>query len=167
VEALMAALIALLSLTALGIPFVLAVDRDAPPLRLLGLAVLYGTGAIYFALLALSVLHVRWTLLSVTIAALALAVGARGAPVRAGRVGSHSVRPRFHFVDLFALLTPIAFAIYATMVAVWEWDFWAIWGLKARVFLEHGGIDWRFLESRWNLFVHPDYPLLVPFAYDF
>lgn len=157
-----AALITVLSLTVLGVPFVLALDRDSPPLRLLGLAILYGTGAIYFALLALSILHVPWTLLSVTIAALAITL-----PFVRRPVGAHSVRPRFHVIDLLALATPIAFAIYATMVAVWEWDFWAIWGLKARVFFERGGIDWRFLESRWNLFVHPDYPLLVPFAYDF
>jgi hypothetical protein len=156
-----AALIAVLSLTVLGVPFVLAVDRDASPLRLLGLAYLYGVGAMYFALLALSVLHVRWTLLSVTIAALLLALPFVRRPGGQARV------PVLHVVDFFALLTPIAFAIYATIVAVWEWDFWAIWGLKARVFLERGGIDWRFLESRWNLFVHPDYPLLVPFAYDF
>jgi hypothetical protein len=67
-------LIAILSLTVLGIPFVLAVDREAPPLRLLGLACLYGTGVIYFVLLALSVLHVRWTLVSVTIAAIFVTV---------------------------------------------------------------------------------------------
>ncbi|HKS23768.1 MAG TPA: hypothetical protein VJZ76_13285 [Thermoanaerobaculia bacterium] len=158
-----AALITVLSLTVLGIPFVLAVDRDAPPLRLLGLAVLYGTGAIYFALLALSVLHVKWTLLSVTIAVLLIV-----SPFLRSLSTQHSaLSTRLHVVDILALITPIAFSIYATMVAIWQWDFWAIWGLKARVFLERGGIDWRFLESRWNLFTHPDYPLLVPFAYDF
>jgi hypothetical protein len=163
VEALMAAaLIAVLSLTVLGVPFVLALDRDAPPLRLLGLAILYGTGAVYFVLLALSVLHVRWTLLDVSIAVLLMS--AAMPPLSWRR---HGRRTPLHLVDLCALLTPIAFSIYATMVAVWEWDFWSIWGLKARVFFERGGIDWRFLESRWNLFVHPDYPLLVPFAYDF
>jgi hypothetical protein len=39
--------------------------------------------------------------------------------------------------------------------------------LKAKAFLEIGGIDWRFLESRWNTFAHPDYPLLVPLNFDF
>ena len=39
--------------------------------------------------------------------------------------------------------------------------------MKARVFLERGGIDWRFLESPWNTYVHPDYPLLVPLNFDF
>src|SRR4051812_35913617 len=69
-----AVLIAILALTVLGIPFVLAVDRDAAPLRLLGLAFLYGSGAIYFVLLGLSALHVRWTLIGVTIAALLVLV---------------------------------------------------------------------------------------------
>ncbi|MEA2344045.1 MAG: hypothetical protein QOF63_2214, partial [Thermoanaerobaculia bacterium] len=61
----------------------------------------------------------------------------------------------------------VCYALYATLAPVWEWDFWAIWGLKARTFLEIGGIDWHFLESRWNTFTHPDYPLLVPLNYDF
>src|SRR5205823_1989070 len=82
-------------------------------------------------------------------------------------VGAHSVRPRLHVIDLFALVTPFAFAWYATIAPLWEWDFWAIWGLEARVFLEAGGIDWRFLTSPWNTFAHPDYPLLLPLAYDF
>ena len=157
------ALIATLSLIVLGIPIVLALDRDASPMRLLGLACLYGTGAIYFVLLALSVLHVRWTLLSVTIGAFVIVL-----PFVRPLSTQHSAPgTRFHIVDVFALATPIAFACYATIAPLWEWDFWAIWGLKARVFLERGGIDWRFLESRWNSFVHPDYPLLVTFAYDF
>src|SRR2546423_1537939 len=59
------------------------------------------------------------------------------------------------------------FGLFATAARLWEWDFWAIWGLKARLFLGHGGIDWRFLESPWNTYVHPDYPLLVPFNFDF
>jgi len=70
-------------------------------------------------------------------------------------------------IDLATVVTVIGYALYATIAPLAEWDFWAIWGLKARVFLDHGGIDWRFLESRWNAFAHPDYPLLVPLNYDF
>jgi hypothetical protein len=158
-----AVLIAILSLAILGIPLVLAVDRAASPLRLLGLSLLYGNGAIYFVLLALSVLHIRWTLLSVTIAALLLVLPF----ARSLSPQSSALSTRLHVLDLAALVAPAALACYATIAALWEWDFWAIWGLKARVFLEAGGIDWRFLESRWNAFCHPDYPLLVPFAYDF
>jgi hypothetical protein len=156
-------LIAIVSLTVVGIPLVLALDRDASPLRLLGLAFLYGSGAIYFVLLALSVLHMPWSLLSVTIAALIVVL-----PFTKSLSTQHSgLRTRLHIVDVFALVAPVAFACYATIAPLWEWDFWAIWGLKARVFLEAGGIDWRFLQSPWNTFAHPDYPLLVPFAYDF
>jgi len=156
-------LIAILALTVLGIPIVLAVDRDATPLRLLGLAFLYGSGAMYVVLLALSVLHVRWTLISVTIAALMLML-----PLIRLRSTQHAaLSTRLHIVDLFALVTPLCYALYATAAPLSEWDFWAIWGLKARVFLERGGIDWRFLTSPWNTFGHPDYPLLLPFTYDF
>jgi len=160
------ALIAILSLTVLGIPFVLAVDRQAGPLRVLGLAFLYGTGVMHFVLLALSVLHIRWSLVSVTIAAI-LCGGQALLPVLRSKGQARVPVLHVHIVDLFALATPFGFACYATIAPLWEWDFWAIWGLKARVFLEAGGIDWRFLMSQWDTFAHPDYPLLVPFAYDF
>ena len=157
-----AVLIAILSLTVFGIPFVLAIDRDAPPLRLLGLSFLYGAGAMHFVLLALSVLHIRWSLISTTIAALVVMLPL----VPRARARSRS-RARLHPIDVAAIAAPAAFTAFATIAPLWEWDFWAIWGLKARVFLEAGGIDWRFLESRWNTFAHPDYPLLVPLTYDF
>jgi len=156
-------LIAILSLTVLGIPIVLALDRDAGPLRILGLAFLYGTGAIHFVLLALSVLHVRWSLITVTVAAILVVL-----PFTKSLSTQHSaLSTQLHIIDLFTLATPLGYALFATIAPLWEWDFWAIWGLKARVFLDHGGIDWRFLTSPWNTFVHPDYPLLVPLVYDF
>jgi hypothetical protein len=70
-------------------------------------------------------------------------------------------------IDILSLGMLVCYALYATLAPLWEWDFWAIWGLKAKVFLEAGGVDWRFLESRWNIFAHPDYPLLVPLDFDF
>ena len=158
-----AVLIAILSLTVLGIPLVLAVDRDASPLRLLGLAFLYGCGAIHFVLLALSVLHMRWSLLSITIPVLLAMLPLTRARARARARALARLTP----VDALTLIAPAALTAYATLAPLWEWDFWAIWGLKARVFLDAGGIDWRFLESQWNVFSHPDYPLLVPFVYDF
>jgi hypothetical protein len=78
---------------------------------------------------------------------------------------ANSQRPTL--LDLAALIPLTAYATYATLTNVWEWDFWAIWGLKAREFFAHGGIDWQFIAGRWNGFVHPDYPLLVPLNYDF
>jgi hypothetical protein len=159
-----ATLIAILSLAVFGIPIVLTVDRNARGPLLIGTAFLYGSGTMYLVLLTLSVAHIRWTLISVTIAALVIFCAAAFAR-RRGEPSPESTKP--HLLDLVTLFTIVCYALYATLAAVWEWDFWAIWGLKARTFLEIGGIDWHFLESRWNTFAHQDYPLLVPLNYDF
>lgn len=170
-----AVLVAILSLTVFGLPFVLAIDRDAPPLRVAGLAFLYGSGAMYFVMLAMP----SWSLVRVCVVSLVVwivvgvrgLVGARPAAKPRSREAHAPARPGARVpttaIDLVTLITLLGYALYATFAPLWEWDFWAIWGLKARVFLERGGIDWRFLESPWNTFVHPDYPLLVPLNYDF
>jgi hypothetical protein len=162
-------LIAILSLTVLGIPIALSNDRRSRGPLLLGTAFLYGSGAMFLVLLTLSIIHIRWTLISVTASALAIFCAA--AVIARMRIGNPATRqpgnPKPHLLDLVTIVTLAGYALYATLVPLWEWDFWAIWGLKARAFLEVGGIDWRFLESRWNTFLHPDYPLLVPLNFDF
>ncbi|MGA8809733.1 MAG: hypothetical protein WB973_17825 [Thermoanaerobaculia bacterium] len=161
-----ATLIAILSLAVLGIPIVLAVDRSARGPLLVGTAFLYGSGTMYFVLLTLSIAHIRWTLISVTVASLIVfCAAALIARRQNGPVARPNTTP--HVLDLVTIFTIVCYALYATLAPVWEWDFWAIWGLKARTFLEIGGIDWHFLESHWNTFAHPDYPLLVPLNYDF
>jgi hypothetical protein len=165
-----AAIVSILSMAVLGLPVALAVDRRARGPLLIGTAFLYGSGLVFFVLLALSVLHIRWTLMSVTVAGLALMVGCWLFVVRRAeppRPTTNDQRPTPHVLDFITVLTLAGYSLYATLAPLWEWDYWAIWGLKARVFLERGGIDWRFLESRWNVFAHPDYPLLVPLNYDF
>jgi hypothetical protein len=159
-------LVAILSLAVLGIPITLAVDRRSRGALLIGTAYLYGSGTIFLLLLALSIVHVRWTLLSVTLSALAVFCVA-ATLIRRDAGNRVSSNPTPHILDLISVVTITGYALYATLVPLWEWDFWAIWGLKARTFFDSGGIDWRFLESRWNSFVHPDYPLLVPFNFDF
>ena len=156
-----AVLIAILSLTILGISIALALDRSARGALLLGSAFLYGSGGVFVILLLLP-----WKLPVIAIAALTLAVGCWLLAVRSSpRPTANGQRPT---ITDFATLIPLAaYAVYATLARVWEWDFWAIWGLKGRDFFEHGGIDWRFLAGRWNGFLHPDYPLLVPLNYDF
>ena len=157
-------LIAIVSLVVLGIPVTLALDRRARGALLLGTAFLYGSGTIFLVLLALSIFHVTWTLLSAAI--VALIVWSALWFVRTPATGDR--RPATpHLLDVVTLWTVLGYAIYATIAPVWEWDFWAIWGLKARVFFEHGAIDWRFLESGWNVFCHPDYPQLLPLNYVF
>jgi hypothetical protein len=166
-----AAIIAILAMTVIGLPVTLALDRAARGPILLGLAVLYGSGAVWLVLLIESVAGVRWTLISVTIGALAVAVPAAVLARRtqdAGRSTTSPVlSPLSSLLDAATLLTLLGYSQFATLAGLWEWDFWAIWGLKARLFLDRGGIDWRFLESRWNAFAHSDYPLLVPLNFDF
>lgn len=163
-------LVAILSITVLGLPLALLLDRTARGPLLLGVAFLQGSGAIFLLMLALSVLNLQWTLLGVTVAAVLVWstawIAVRLRKVSADPATPHA-QPRLHWTDLATLLTLAGYTIYATAAPLWEWDFWAIWGLKARVFLEEGGIDWQFLESRWNTFAHPDYPILLPLDFDF
>ncbi len=162
-----ATLVAILSLTVLGIPITLAADRRARGTLLVGASFLYGSGAMFIVLLALSFAHLRWTLISVTATALAVFVIAAMIAIRHPTPDNRQRAAGAHVFDLVTLLTLTGYALYATLASLWEWDFWAIWGLKAKAFFEVGGIDWRFLDSRWNTFTHPDYPLLVPLNFDF
>jgi hypothetical protein len=127
----------------------------------LGLGFLYATGIIYFVEFALAVAGIRWNVWNVTLPALVMAIAA----IVIGK--PRFTRLRFTLVDILTCVSVATYALYATIARVWEWDFWAIWGLKARVFSEIHTIDWRFLESRWNDFAHPDYPLLLPLNYDY
>lgn len=162
-----ATLVAILSLTVSGVPIALAIDRRARGPLLVGTAFLYGSGTMYLVLLGLSIVHIRWTLISVTIASLVLFCAAAFVARRPAADASVQTSVKPHLLDLLTIFTIVCYVLYATLAKVWEWDFWAIWGLKARTFLEIGEIDWHFLESRWNTFAHPDYPLLVPLNYDF
>jgi hypothetical protein len=160
-------LVAILGLALLGVPITLAVDRRARGALLAGLSFLYGSGAIFLVLLALSAVNVRWTPAVVAAAAFAVFAIAAMIAMRQSAIGDPRPAARAHVIDLLTLGMLACYSLYATLAPLWEWDFWAIWGLKAKVFLEGGGIDWRFLESRWNIFAHPDYPLLVPLNFDF
>ncbi len=165
----LAVLIAILSITVLGLPVTLAIDRGARGLLLLGTAFLFGSGLVFLVLLALSMLHVQWTAVTATIGLLGCSVAGflwvRRSTQQPRNQATQQLR--FHWLDIPTLIAMIGFTLFATAAPLWEWDFWAIWGMKARVFLERGGIDWRFLESPWNTYVHPDYPLLVPLNFDF
>jgi hypothetical protein len=157
-----AAFFVVLTLTVIGIMIALAIDRDLSGLSLIGLGFLYGSGAVYVVMLALSVVGVRWSMLNVT-AVLLLISGVRffssGLGPRASCLGGKvTMSP----IDVVTVIVFAFYVWYATRVAASHWDFRAIWGLKARMFFEARGIDWHFLGSRWNAFAHPDYPLLLP-----
>ncbi|HUP47843.1 MAG TPA: hypothetical protein VNA04_03535 [Thermoanaerobaculia bacterium] len=161
----MTVLVVILTVTALGLPPALAIDRRQPPIVLGALGFLYGSGLVYAVLLTQAIAGVRWSLVPATAALVALSAIAflwSRRPVAAG------VPPvRLSAIDIATAALVAAYVSYVTIDRPRHWDFWAIWGLKGRVFYEAGGIDWRFLESETNRFAHPDYPLLVPlnFAY--
>lgn len=157
-----AVLIAILTTTVAGIPLALAIG---PRRRLatIGLGFLYGTGIVYGAALALSIAGIRWSLFRITIVMLAAMTVVLMASRRPAKTPHATKSLALRLPDLATFLMLAGYAAYATLARVWEWDFWSIWGLKARVFLGAGGIDWEFVTSRWNAFVHPDYPLLLPF----
>ncbi len=162
-------LAALFTTLVLGIPAALAIDRECRGGALVGLSFLYGSGLLYGALLTLSLLHITWSAITTTVAALAVAAGlafvARRKSLEATGTAGRAWSPAALPIDLLTAYTLFSYALYATLARVWEWDFWAIWGLKARVFVEASGIDWRFLRSPFNEFCHPDYPLLLPLNY--
>lgn len=126
-----------------------------------GLAFLYGSGAVWFSLLVLS--PFGWTSLRLLVLLLAIVLAATVARQRS----APPVAIVFHPVDFITLLVLAAYSVHAAGAASANWDFWAIWGLKASVFFDHGGIDWQWLLRPEHRFAHPDYPLLVPAQYDF
>jgi hypothetical protein len=174
-----AVLLTILTVTAAGLPLARLADRQSRPASLAGLALLFGTGAAYLVMLGLSVAGVRWSLPAVAIALLAVSAAALAAEFRRSpRAGAGTPTGQRlpatgnwqsiirGLVDFATGLTFVGYLFYVTLAPLWEWDFWAIWGLKARVFFESGGIDWRFLDSPLNAFCHPDYPLLVSLNFD-
>jgi hypothetical protein len=123
--------------------------------RRIALAFLYACGA-----LSLAMLIPWWNPIVLSIVVLLAAVLA----YRYQNVGP-ALQPAP--LDLATAATILGYAFYATVARPWEWDFWAIWGLKGRVFFEAGRIDWRFLEQPSSDFTHPDYPPLLPLLYSF
>ena len=162
-----AVLLAILLTAAAGVPLVLLVDPRARGGILAGLAFLYGTALVYAVLLILSLLHIPWSLWTAGSGIAVLAVIAALARRRpAGWSAGGPPAAPWSFADLPTLYVLLCFTLFATAARLWQWDFWAIWGLKARVFAFHRGVDWAYLRSPWNDFCHPDYPLLVPLNYD-
>jgi hypothetical protein len=169
-------LLTILSTVVLGLPVALHLRPASRPSETLGLSYLLGSGVIFVSMLALSIVNIRWSLAAVLIAALAVSAAFLAAYLLRGRVTAQdAVTPRPQDAGAPRLLSWLAgvttlvvlagHVFYTTLAPLWEWDFWAIWGLKARVFFEHGGIDWQWLESPFNTFAHNDYPLLLPFNY--
>lgn len=161
---------AILSTLAFGVPVCLAIDRRCRGTMLLALSFLYGLGVIWASMSLLSLAGIRWTLWSIDVTAAVMTLPLLVIALRAPRPApaTNAEVPAWRWVIDGATLVVIAvYCRYALAAPVWQWDFWAIWGLKARVFVEHGGVDAEWLTRVWNGFAHADYPLLLPmqFAY--
>lgn len=159
-----AVVVALLSVAVAGLPIALALDPRSRGLRLAGTAFLLGTGAVAIVLFALSFAG-AWSLPAMGAGLCTIALAAWFTRGRLAAEASPQL-PAFTIlsaiVDAALLATIAGYFVFTTLAAPGEWDFWAIWGLKARVFFEHGGIDWAFLRNPDNSFAHTDYPLLLP-----
>jgi len=149
---------------ACGLGIALVVDRRASGAMIVGEALLFGIGicsallliipwsrAAFFATVALFCL---WS----AAACRRFSVEGSGPPL-SGQPGAAVL----HAITILAL---IGYALFATGGPVWEYDFLVDWGLKARTFWEAHGIDWPLLQSAWQRAVHPDYPPLLPLAFD-
>lgn len=125
----------------------------------LGTAILISLGAV-----ALSLCVVPWSRWAVVLViAICIWTGFR-------RSGAFN----FHWIDaITAALTGI-YIWFATRPGLWEWmnwqpsrrDFFFIWGARARLFLDHHGIDFHYLQHAPNDLAHPDYPWLWPLTID-
>ncbi len=152
--------ILLATLTGVALVRVLSPELHGPTRA--GAAILVGFGYIGLTLFGLSVAGLPWSRTAVLVALLVPLICFR-IPVRAtaaswvSRWGSHC------WVDVVVLLLVVGHAIYATWAPMYEWDWFGIWGLKARTFFDAHGVAWHALRSHIS---HPDYPLLVPLLVD-
>lgn len=165
--------LALLSMVVVGLPITLVLDRGAQGGRLIGESFLFGSGLASLVLTTLSYAGVAWSL--PRLAAGCLIVSG----VAALRIARRRVEPAVLYdkeprsarmlagiLDVTTVTLAGGYVSFALLAAPWEWDFWAIWGLKAKVFFAARSIDWAFLGDRWNAFAHSDYPLNLPLVYD-
>ena len=146
-----------------GWSIVRRLDRAAATLPRLAQAFLAGALLQSVTFHALSAAGVPWTRSLLLIAPLL------AGPLAWLRVRAHTTtqrRPSLGWIELAPIiLVALLHALFATIAPLSEWDFLGIWGIKGKVFFEHRGIDWAFLERPDFAFTNPDYPPLLPVTY--
>ena len=162
-----AEVVALLIAAAIGVALARLVDRTASGALLAGEGILLGIGAMAAILFVFAIAGVAWTRIGVAVAVIAIGMVApltrRFAPPSPRGAG----RGVFSPFDVVTLVLLAGYARLATIAPVWEVDYIADFGLKARNFWEVRGIDWGFLEAAFGRNAHPDYPPLLPLSFDF
>jgi len=157
-----------------GWPLSMLLDRDARlPLRV-ATSFLLGSALGAAVLFLLSIVEIRWSrgaLLAgvLLVTAIAIAAVLRREPHERVR-DERRFSPNWKWclsaaIDLMTGVLTAGFALFATVGSI-EYDFIAVWGVKAKEFWYAGGIDWRFLENPFNEFAHVDYPILLPLIFD-
>jgi hypothetical protein len=139
---------------------------------LFGTAYLLGAGSIALHLFALSVLRIPWTRTSVLLSLIpllafalwrsgrsALSASPREPISRGGAEDAEKAAP----LDFLTAIIVASYAVFATWAPPYEWDFYGIWGLKARWFHDLQGMDWRVVQNVSK----QDYPSMVPLLFDF
>jgi hypothetical protein len=157
--------VALLVVFAVGLAIAGRLDVEASGSLVAGEAILFGIGAAAAVLLALSIAHVPWSpaalLIGLLLVALICTPWKRPIAISIPRMPLAA----WPFIVLTIVLVA-GYATFATMAPLWEFDFIGDWGLKARAFFTARGIDWNFLEHPFHHDIHPDYPPLLPLAFD-
>jgi hypothetical protein len=162
-----------------GIALAWQLDRRAAGSLLAGEAFLLGIAATAGVLFLLALVRVPWSSAAFT-SGVVVVIGAGWYCVARSYGGEVSTRwsprpaPRHRAIVVFAAAALNAFtvalvagyAVFATVAPMWEFDFLGDFGFKARTFWESRTIDWSFLEQASHRVVHPDYPPLLPLAFD-
>lgn len=161
----------LVGLLLYGLPLALALEPRLRGATLAGAAFLLGAGSAGLHLFVLSVLRIPWTRTSVLLStipllALAIVVARRriGLDPGPGRVEPPRSYLQGHaaVVDLLTIACVVAYAVFTVWAPPYEWDFYGIWGLKARWFFDSRGMDWSTLPEVGKA----DYPVLMPLLFD-
>lgn len=132
--------------------------------RLARLCLAWAAGVIIAALIlyVTALVGIRWTRTLVAIPLIVLTV----AGLKLSASNPRSVAPGLRGAPLAVLAVFTAVSLYAIVDArVTCGDLIYIWGPKAIAFLTARTIDMEFLAYPHYIFMHPDYPPLVPLAY--
>jgi hypothetical protein len=161
-------LLTALLLIVAGAPIALALPaRTRQWHGLIGEAYLLGAGAATFVLFVLTMAGIRWSRASLLTGLAAIMIGAAIVAWRRGvRLPEPPQAGAANFIDILTAALVGGHFLLATVAPPIENDYLLIWGVKARMFLAQGGIDWSYLQAPLNGTSHPDYPLLLPLLYD-
>ncbi|HEX9986455.1 MAG TPA: hypothetical protein VGF69_24565 [Thermoanaerobaculia bacterium] len=157
-----AVLLASLLFVVTGWPIVRRFDAGASTAVAIAQSFLLGTLAQAVTLYVLSEAGLRWSRPLLLVAPLALLLVSRFIKPEATTTHRAGVAwPELAVIFVVALLH----ALFGTIAPITEWDFLAMWGMKANAFFDYRGIDWVFLERPEHRILNPDYPPLLPVVY--